>query len=136
MGTKLGYNLTTDKCNKVGKIVAKLYREANGTAQSKHTQLVNGQAMEVNTYFAQDAELVKKALEQYAQHMNQQWKMSRRTSAASRRRVASTTSRYRKSPSSPRPPSTLSPRPAFARSLAVRSRSRGCSYSLSSMLLL
>ena len=67
MGTKLGYNLTTDKYKYVGKIVAKLYREANGTAPSKHTQLVNGQAMEVNTYFAQDAELVKKALEQYAQ---------------------------------------------------------------------
>ena len=65
MGVKLGYHLSTDEYKKVGKIMSKLYREAYDAPQSKHTQLVNGQAMEVNTYFAKDKELVKQALEQY-----------------------------------------------------------------------
>jgi hypothetical protein len=66
MGVKLGYHLSTDDYKKVGKIMGKLYREAYDAPPTKHTQLVNGQAMEVNTYFAKDKELVKKALEQYA----------------------------------------------------------------------
>ena len=65
MGVKLGYHLSTDDYKKVGKIMGKLYREAYDAPPPKHTQLVNGQAMEVNTYFAKDKELVKKALEQY-----------------------------------------------------------------------
>jgi len=65
MGVKLGYHLSTDEYKKVGKIMSKLYREAYDAPPPKHTQLVNGQAMEVNTYFAKDKELVKQALEQY-----------------------------------------------------------------------
>jgi len=67
MGARLGYKLSTDEYKRVGKITGKLYREAHGVAPPKHTQLVNGQAVEVNTYFAKDGELVKRAFELYAQ---------------------------------------------------------------------
>lgn len=66
MGAKLGYRLTTDEYKKVGKIASKLYKDEYGTTPPKHTQLVNGQAIHVNTYFAKHEELVKKALDQYS----------------------------------------------------------------------
>ena len=65
MGAKLGYHLSGEEYKKVGKIAGRLYREQHGAGPSKHTQLVNGQAIEVNTYFAKDGELVKKAFEEY-----------------------------------------------------------------------
>ncbi len=39
--------------------------QSRNTCRERERQLVNGQAMEVNTYFAKDKGLVKKALEQY-----------------------------------------------------------------------
>jgi len=50
----------------VGKIAGKLYRKHYGMPPSKHSQLVNWQSMEVNTYFAKDGDLLKKAFEQYS----------------------------------------------------------------------
>ena len=36
----------------------------------KHPQLVNGQSIDVNTYFAKDTDLLKQAFEQYRKETN------------------------------------------------------------------
>jgi hypothetical protein len=59
---KMGMVLTNEQAIKVGKIVAKLYRAKYDEPPSKHTQLVNGRATEVNTYFKKDEDLLTQAL--------------------------------------------------------------------------
>ena len=69
-GANLGYHLTTEQYKKVGKIAGKLYREQHGMPPGKHPQLVNGQSIDVNTYFAKDTDLLKQAFEQYRKETN------------------------------------------------------------------
>lgn len=52
----------------IGRIAARLYQEKHGETPSKHTQLVNGQALSVNNYFECDRELLRTAVKEHLEH--------------------------------------------------------------------
>jgi hypothetical protein len=62
---RLGMTLTIDDMRKVGGIVSKLYMDRHGEAPKKHTQLVDGRATQVNSYFAPDEDLLEEGLRTY-----------------------------------------------------------------------
>lgn len=63
----LGFKFSTEQLAMVGRTVAKLYKERYGpdVVPSKHWQIVNGRATEVNTYFAKDKDLIERALNEF-----------------------------------------------------------------------
>ena len=64
---RLGMTLTIDDMRKVGGIVSKLYMDRHGEAPKKHTQLVDGRATQVNSYFAPDEDLLEEGLRTYSE---------------------------------------------------------------------
>lgn len=58
-----GKSLTKEQVMAMGKIASELYRKKYGEAPSKHGQIIDGQPVNVNSYFKKDTELLEKALE-------------------------------------------------------------------------
>ena len=63
----LGIGIQTDNesVKQIGRIASKLYKDKHGEAPTKHTQIVDGKAMDVNNYFEPDRELIKSAIKAY-----------------------------------------------------------------------
>ena len=66
VATALGYSFDNKALVQVGRFATKLYQEQRGEAPSKHTQIVDGRATLVNTYFEADRDILESACKAYA----------------------------------------------------------------------
>lgn len=63
---QMGYNVTRDNRSQLGKLVARMYREANGGAgPPKHEQYVDGGVQRVNSYFEKDRRILESAVRDF-----------------------------------------------------------------------
>ncbi len=59
---ELGYKALSGQLSKIGKLVAKLYRDELGESPVKHTQYVDGAPRNVNSYTSEHLELIDLAI--------------------------------------------------------------------------
>jgi hypothetical protein len=61
----MGKRPTNSQLIKIGRMLAKRYRDKYGEEPSKHTQYVDGAARKVNSYTGRDRDLVMEAIEEF-----------------------------------------------------------------------
>ena len=66
IATDSGFHFDTKQLSQVGKIASGLYIRQHRKPPSKHSQLVDGRATEVNTYFEPDRGLIEEACQLYS----------------------------------------------------------------------
>ena len=67
VASALGYHFDTKQLSQVGKIASGLYIRQHDKTPHKHTQLIEGRATEVNTYFESERELLEEACRIYSE---------------------------------------------------------------------
>ena len=71
VATKMGVQVDSKAVMQIGRIASRFYKDNHGEAPTKHTQIVDGKAMDVNNYFEPDRELIESAIKAHVDREGQ-----------------------------------------------------------------